>query len=49
MDDVVIIIPHTSRIGFNNRFTCNGIGDILTVDLRCASGGYLIFDKLYFS
>ena len=31
------------------KLTGNGTGDILAVNLGCDSGGYLLFDKFYFS
>ena len=41
--------PHIYIIGFTHSSTGNGNGDIFTGNLRYASGGYLIFEKLYFS
>ena len=48
MDGVVKVIPHIYRIVFTHRSTGNFTGDILTVNIRCASGGFLLFEKLYF-
>ena len=47
MDDIVNIILDTYIIGFNQSYIGNGTGDILTVYLRSASGGYPLFHKLY--
>ena len=49
MDNNFNIIPHINRNGFTHISTENGTGYILTVNLRYASGGYLIFEVLHFS
>ena len=48
MYDIVNIIPHIYRIGFIHILIENVTGYILTVNLICASGGYLLFDNYTF-
>ena len=46
MDAVVNIIPLIYIIGFTHRSNGNSIRDILTVDLRCDSSGYIFFEEI---